>query len=760
MDVLPRIFRPLFELFRAMSLPQRATVAAVPLLMLSALVWMVVFNRPDDSQPVLFGKVFASDELATAEKALNQAGLMNYRREDRKLLVPAAELDRYNAALVEFDAVPPDLGSQILKQFESLGPFSTDRHRQEMKDALLLQELRRMIKAVPDIEDARVTVASSGRRVGFGQKPRVTANVTVKPRTGRELNSRLVASLRQAVASMVPDLLPVDVTVFDVARGQAYTGEQADDPLDGQLIQRVREFTRQYEQQIQKGLSFIPNATVAVHVDLDNLKSSVTRKERVRTIVPQESTIANRPGAVQQVSHEDADSVRHSSGFRGSDIPSDVTREVSERELLAAMPKAVQVSVSIPSDYYRDVAARRKAQGTGRSLDLETIEEEVLTKVERTVGRLIPAGSSPDAISVTTVDRMPTETTEPILSTTDQLGILAWRHGGSLALGLFVVWALWMLSRLSYQGAPLPAPVEPAISRAPETATPANPVTAVPEPSVNKVQEQEQETPPPGLKELLTPATITTPHIPIPAAPVPNVQQVSQEPTVRRSEAFVIEGPFAFLNHRHADDIRELLIDEQPQTIAVIAAQLPPAMSAAVLAGFTPDRQADVLQRVARLGPTDPEILNVIAVELKERLGRPRTRAGGVAHAAAVLRESSRANSRTMLAGMDDRDSDLADELRQTLFAFDDLLKLDDETIRVILQETDDRPWALALKASPEPVRQRVLGCLSPRVARAFKEEMESLGPIRLSEMTSVRQQIADSIRRLEDAGLIALPTT
>ena len=113
-----------------------------------------------------------------------------------------------------------------------------------------------------------------------------------------------------------------------------------------------------------------------------------------------------------------------------------------------------------------------------------------------------------------------------------------------------------------------------------------------------------------------------------------------------------------------------------------------------------------------------------------------------------------------MLAGMDDRDSDLADELRQTLFAFDDLLKLDDETIRVILQETDDRPWALALKASPEPVRQRVLGCLSPRVARAFKEEMESLGPIRLSEMTSVRQQIADSIRRLEDAGLIALPTT
>ena len=764
MDVLPRIFRPLYELFRAMSLPQRATVVAVPLLMLSALAWMVVFNRPDDSQPVLFGKVFTTDELVTAEKALNQAGLMNYRREDRRLVVSASELDRYNAALVEFDAVPPDLGSQILKQFESLGPFSTDRHRQEMKDALLLQELRRMIKAVPDIEDARVTVANSGRRVGFGQKPRVTANVTVKPRPGRELNSRLVASLRQAVASMVPDLLPPDVTVFDVARGQAYTGEQADDPLDGQLIQRVREFTRQYEQQIQKGLSFIPNATVAVHVDLDNLKSSVTRKERVRTSIPHETTIANRPAVVQQVSHEDTDSVRHSSGFRGSDVPSDVTREVSERELLAAMPKAVQVSVSIPSDYYRDVAARRKAQGTGRSLDLETIEEEILSKVERTVGRLIPAGSSPDAISVTTVDRMPTEANEPVLSTTDQLGILAWQNGGSLALGLFVVWALWMLSRLSASGNSTPAPDHPVLPK-PEATAAVAPAPVVAVPTVNEApvivpSAKVQELPPPDLNEFLAPAATTTAPIPAPVATVTTAQRVMQEASDRRVESLVIEGPFAFLNHRHADEIREMLVEEQPQTIAVVAAQLPPSVSASVLAGLSPDRQADVLQRVARLGPTDPEILDVIAAELKERLGRPRTRAGGVAHAAAVLRESSRTTKRSMLTGLDERDSELADELRQTLFAFDDLLKLDDETIQIILQETDDHPWAMALKASPEPVRQRVLGCLTPRVARALKEEMESLGPIRLSEMTSVRQQIADSIRRLEDAGLIALPTT
>lgn len=443
MDVLPRITRQLFELFRTMSPLQRATFVTIPVLVLAGFAWLMVFNRPDDHQAVLFGKAFASDELVVAEKALNQAGLLNYRREDRRLLVPAAELDRYNAALVEFDAVPPDLGSQILKQFETLGPFSTDRHRQEMKDALLLQELRRMIKAVPDVEDARVAVANSGRRVGFGQKSRVTANVTVKPRPGRELSARLVASLRQAVASMVPDLSPADVTVFDVAKGQAYSGEQTDDPLDGRLVQRIREFTRQYEQQIQKALSFIPNVNVAVHVDLDNLKSSVTRQERVH-VSSRDTSTNQHPDGIQQVGLQESEPIRHSADFRG---PSNYTREVSERELLAAMPRAVQVSVSIPRDYYRDVA-RTQVESSTRRRNMDSIEEEVLTKVERIVGSLIPVDSARNAVSVTTIDRMPTATNEPTLTPMDQLTVFAWQHGGSCILGLCVVWALWLLSRV------------------------------------------------------------------------------------------------------------------------------------------------------------------------------------------------------------------------------------------------------------------------------------------------------------------------
>ena len=494
MDVLPRITRQLVELFREMSLAQRATFVAVPLLVFGGLAWLLVANQPNGFQEVSFGKTFPAAELTAAERALNQAGLTKYRREGRKLLAPANQLDRYNAALVEFDAVPADLGSQMLKQFESLGPFTTDRQRQEMKEALLLQELRRMIEAVPDIEHARVAVANSGRRAAFGQKPRVTANITVRPRVGRELSARLVASLRQAVASMVPDLSPIDVTVFDVARGQAHTGEASGDASDGQLIQRVREFTRQYEEQIQKALAFIPQAVVVVHVDVDNLKSSVTRNVRTR-VRGDSAPFANRPASLPP-SLFDNEPTPQVTGFRGAStaffeseesqlresqsesrestpfdsaphtalrgaseiVPaghSDVQREVSEKQLLAAMPRAVQVSVSIPRDYYRDVAARRRSQGEQNEtrLDLDTIEEDVIAKVERTVARLIPVGSPHEAISVTSVDRLTSDATEPTLTVNEQLFVLAQRHGGSCLLSLFAVWSLWMLTRLTRQPA-------------------------------------------------------------------------------------------------------------------------------------------------------------------------------------------------------------------------------------------------------------------------------------------------------------------
>jgi len=443
MDVLPRILRQLTELLREMSSVQRVTSIGAACLVLFGFGWLVFLNQKSAFQAVSYGKVFATEELTSAEQALASAGLTGFRRDGQRLLAPAKDLDRYNAALLESDALPPDLGTQMLKQYETLGPFSTDRQRQQMKEALLLQELRRMIKAVPDVEDARVAIASPERRGGWNQKPRPTANVSVKPRSGRELSATLINSLRHVVANMVPDLKPADVTVFDVTRGQAFAGEPMYDPTDGLYLQRAREFTRHYEQQIQKALSYIPFVSVTVHVDLETLRSSMIRSETVRS-KGEAAHVAYRPEP-----NDGSDS--QSTGVDGSSVgPTEVTGEISEKQLVAAMPKAVQVCVSIPRGYLHDLISRRISQKETpkHRLDATAIEEEELTKVEQIVGRLIPAGSPANAINVTCVDRPISNSSETIsLPPDEQLWILAHQWGGPFAIGCCVIFVLLMLRR-------------------------------------------------------------------------------------------------------------------------------------------------------------------------------------------------------------------------------------------------------------------------------------------------------------------------
>jgi len=481
MDVLPRVTRQLIDLFRTMSPALRVISVAVPLSVLAGFGWLVAQTNRTDFQPVSFGKQFSPEELVSAEHALTTAGLRGFQHEGNRILVPAKELDKYNAALLEFDAFPADLGSQMLKQYETLGPFSTDRQRQQMKEALLLQELRRMIKAVPDVEDARVAFATSDRRSGWNQKPRTTANVTIKPRGGREISTTLINSLRHVVANMVPDLKPADVTVFDVTRGQAYTGEPTDDPSDSQYLQRAREFTRQYERQIQKALSHIPNVSVTVHVDLDALKSSMTRSETVRSR-REPVQVANRAESWDEIDI-------HSTGFRGTlSSPTETTHEVTEKQLVAAMPKAVQVSVSIPCDYLREIRQRALSKGTSSPsrLDPNNIEEEVLTTVERIVGRLIPAHSPPEAVSVTFVDRMISDIPVGAVELTSPTSPIERRWMIAGVIGGLVLIGLWVVRSKPATAVIAPAPTalieidEPSAAPFPELAMPTAPTFVAP----------------------------------------------------------------------------------------------------------------------------------------------------------------------------------------------------------------------------------------------------------------------------------------
>ncbi|NOX54388.1 MAG: flagellar motor switch protein FliG [Planctomycetes bacterium] len=227
---------------------------------------------------------------------------------------------------------------------------------------------------------------------------------------------------------------------------------------------------------------------------------------------------------------------------------------------------------------------------------------------------------------------------------------------------------------------------------------------------------------------------------------------------VRRSLSSV---PFGFLQQAGADNLLTFISEEHPQTIALIMAHLPPAMAAEVLSGLPSNKQMEVVRRIANMEQTNPEVVQDVEETLKQRMrsaiGQRSEVTGGVQLVAQILNVTDRATNKGILENLEQEDAELVEEIQRLMFVFEDLLKLDDKSIQRLLKEVDNNQWALALKGASEEIKQRILGNLSQRAAELLKEEMEYLGPVRVSDVEAAQQQIVDTVRRLEDAGEIVI---
>lgn len=219
--------------------------------------------------------------------------------------------------------------------------------------------------------------------------------------------------------------------------------------------------------------------------------------------------------------------------------------------------------------------------------------------------------------------------------------------------------------------------------------------------------------------------------------------------------------PFAFLQKAGAENLLTFISEEHPQTIALIMSHMPASLSAEVLAGLPSNKQLEVVRRVATMEQTSPEVINDIERTLKSRMtslfNQNTEKAGGVAAVAQILNVTDRMTNKGILESLDQEDQELADEIRRLMFVFDDLLKLDDKAIQSVLKEVDNSQWSVALKGASEEIKSRILSNLSQRAAEMLKEEMDYLGPVRLSDVEAMQQQIVDTVRRLEESGLIVV---
>lgn len=219
--------------------------------------------------------------------------------------------------------------------------------------------------------------------------------------------------------------------------------------------------------------------------------------------------------------------------------------------------------------------------------------------------------------------------------------------------------------------------------------------------------------------------------------------------------------PFAFLQKAGADNLLTFISEEHPQTIALIMSHLPAPLAAEMLSGLASNKQLDVIRRVANMEQTNPEVIADVERTLQARMtntfSQSLEKRGGVPMVAQILNVTDRMTNKGILESLEQEDAELADEIRRLMFVFDDLLKLDDKAIRSLLKEVENSQWAIALKGASDEIRQKIFGNLSQRAAETLKEEMEFLGPIRLTDVEGVQQQIVDIVRRLEDSGEIVV---
>ena len=219
--------------------------------------------------------------------------------------------------------------------------------------------------------------------------------------------------------------------------------------------------------------------------------------------------------------------------------------------------------------------------------------------------------------------------------------------------------------------------------------------------------------------------------------------------------------PFGFLKGVDSQNLLTFIVDEHPQTIALILSHLPAAKGAEILSGLPADRQLSVIRRVATMGQTIPEIIQEVEKGLEHRMSSVMSQsfenAGGVQSVAEILNVTDRATERGLLENLAQEDPDLVEEIRRLMFVFEDINKFTDKDIQSVLKNVDNTQWATALKGASDDLKEKIFGNMSKRASDLLAEEMDYMGPVRLSTVEQIQQQIVDIIRRLEDAGELTI---
>lgn len=221
------------------------------------------------------------------------------------------------------------------------------------------------------------------------------------------------------------------------------------------------------------------------------------------------------------------------------------------------------------------------------------------------------------------------------------------------------------------------------------------------------------------------------------------------------------EGGMERIAKASSDTIAAIISNEHPQVAAAILSQLDPMHAARVFELVPPEVQTPILLRLSSLTEVPAGLLETVAAAFADDLPAADTEAAvsvdGVSRAAALVRRLGKERAGEMLARITDENADIAAEIRQAMFTFEDLLKVDMRSMRAILSEVPSDVLVLALKTASEAIKEHILSCMSQRASELIRDDLEALGAVRLAEVEGAQRQIVEAALRLEAGGAISL---
>jgi flagellar motor switch protein FliG len=221
------------------------------------------------------------------------------------------------------------------------------------------------------------------------------------------------------------------------------------------------------------------------------------------------------------------------------------------------------------------------------------------------------------------------------------------------------------------------------------------------------------------------------------------------------------DRPIEILDWMDARAIAEMVTDEHPQIISLIISYLEASVGADVMNMLPPDLQADVIRRVATLETVQPDALRELEMVMQRKFAANTSlrasQVGGVKAAAALMNFTQQDTEQRIMKTLGKDDKDLMQAIQENMFLFENLMDSDDRSLQTLLRSVETEDIVVALKGADDALRDKLFACMSSRAAANIMDEMEALGPVRLTEVQDAQKAIINVARRLSDEGAIVL---